>query len=303
MASANRTITANTSIPAGLDPDSAEWLGVLTGTGMQREAGLARLHDLLLRIAKAEARRRSAAYLIAGPELDDLAYQAAADALLAITGKLDQFRGESRFTTWAYKFVIFEVSAKLGRHFWRTPGVRLDAQDWERLPDRLGFEPARQAEWRELLTAVRTAVEEELTPRQREIFVALAVAGVPLDALAAELGSTRGAIYKVMFDARRKLRAALVANGYLDRDTGRRPMNGRSELDRFLRTDPRDVGCDEAMRMLNVYVDLLARDATAAQRYPGIAAHLGSCGPCSQDFHGLLVAVTDPENGTAQQRN
>jgi RNA polymerase sigma-70 factor (ECF subfamily) len=67
------------------------------------------------------------------------------------------------------------------------------------------------------------AVEEELTPRQRQIFVAIVVAGVPLDALVAEFGSSRGAIYKTMFDARRKLRAALVANGYLDHDTARHP--------------------------------------------------------------------------------
>jgi RNA polymerase sigma-70 factor, ECF subfamily len=222
MASAKPT-AANADTPAGLDPDSAAWLNVLGGTGPEREAGLARLHDMLLRIAVTEARRRGTAHRIAGPELDDLAYQAAADALLAITGKLGQFRGESRFTTWAYKFVILEVSAKLGRHFWRTPGVRLDAQDWERLPDRLGFDPARQAEWRELLTAIRSAVEEELTPRQRQVFVAIAVAGIPLDALVAELGSSRGAIYKTMFDARRKLRAVLVANGYLDHDTEGRP--------------------------------------------------------------------------------
>jgi RNA polymerase sigma-70 factor (ECF subfamily) len=223
MASAEPTTGPDGSVPAGLDPDSAGWLRVLTGTGPEREAGLARLHDLLLRIAMAEVRRRGGAYRIAGPELDDLAYQAAADALLAITGKLGQFRGDSRFTTWAYKFVIFEVSAKLGRHFWRIPGVRLDAQDWEQLPDRFGFEPAQEAEWRDLLAAVRAAVEEELTPRQRQIFVAIVVAGVPLDALVAELGSSRGAIYKTMFDARRKLRAALVANGYLDHDTARRP--------------------------------------------------------------------------------
>src|ERR1700745_2414739 len=70
------------------------------------------------------------------PEVEDLAYQATADALMAITGKLGQFRGESRFTTWAYRFVILEVSAKIGRHFWRRPGVPLDAEDWDRLPDR-----------------------------------------------------------------------------------------------------------------------------------------------------------------------
>ena len=224
MASAKSTTGVDASFPTVLDPDSAQWLRVLTDTGPPREAAVARLHEMLLRIAMSEVRRRGAVHRIAGPELDDLAYQAAADALLAITGKLGQFRGDSRFTTWAYKFVIFEVSAKLSRHVWRAPGVRLDPEDWDRLPDRFGFEPHHQSEWRELLAAVRTAVEEELTPRQREVFVAIVVAGVPLDVLAAELGSTRGAIYKSMFDARRKLRAVLVADGYLDHhDTARHP--------------------------------------------------------------------------------
>jgi len=94
-----------------------------------------------LRVARAELRRRAARLRIAGPELDDLAHQAAADALLAITGKLGQFRGESRFTTWAYKFVIFEVSAKIGRHFWQRPTVPMEAEDWDKLPDRFGMGP------------------------------------------------------------------------------------------------------------------------------------------------------------------
>jgi RNA polymerase sigma-70 factor, ECF subfamily len=191
---------------------------MLGGAGPQREAALTRLHEMLLRIAQREARRRGPRLLITGPELEDLAYQAAADALMAITGKLGQFRGESRFTTWAYKFVIFEVSAKIGRHFWRRPDVPLEAEDWDRLPDRFGFEPARASEWRDLLAALRRAVDTELTARQREVFVAIVVNGVPLDALAVRLDSNRNAIYKMMFDARRKLRAALAANGYLDDD-------------------------------------------------------------------------------------
>jgi hypothetical protein len=68
-------------------------------------------------------------------------------------------------------------------------------------------------------------------------------------------------------------------------------MNGSSALDRFLRTDPRDVGCAEAMDLMHVYVELVAADASAAQRYPGIAAHLAACGPCAGDFDGLLAAV------------
>ncbi|HEU5391601.1 MAG TPA: sigma-70 family RNA polymerase sigma factor [Streptosporangiaceae bacterium] len=199
----------------GLDPDSAEWLRLLADTGPPREAALARLHEMLVRIARGEVGRRAPRLRLAGPELDDLAYQAAADALIAITGKLGQFRGESRFTTWAYKFVVFEVSAKIGRHFWRHPEVPLEAEDWNRLPARFGFAPAQEAEWRDLLAALRRAVDEELTARQRRIFVAIVLNGVPLDALVIELASSRNAIYKTLFDARRKLRAALAANGYI----------------------------------------------------------------------------------------
>ena len=130
--------------------------------------------------------------------------------------------GESRFTTWACKFVIFEVSAKIGRHFWRHPTVPFDAEDWDRLPDRFGVAPARQAEGRDLAAALRCAVDEELTARQRQVFVAIVLNDVPLDALVIELGSSRNMIYKVLFDARRKLRAALVAGGYLGHDTAGR---------------------------------------------------------------------------------
>jgi len=204
-----------------LDAESARWIQELAEPGAAREAALARLHELLLNIARREVARRSPRLAIAGPELDDLAYQAAADALLAITGKVGQFRGESRFTTWAYKFVIFEVSGKIGRHFWRHPVVSLGAEEWERLPARFGFDPAREAEWRDLAAAVRRAVDTALTPRQRRVFVAIVVNGVPLDTLALSMGSSRNAVYKIMFDARRKLRAALVANGYLPDDPAR----------------------------------------------------------------------------------
>ena len=195
---------------------------MLADVGPRREAALARLHEMLVRIARGEVRRRSPRLQLTGPELDDVAYQAAADALIAITGKLGQFRGESRFTTWAYKFVIFEVSAKVGRHFWRHPSVPLDAEDWDRLPGRFGFDPAQEAEWRDLLAALHRAVDEELTARQRRIFVAVVLNNVPLDSLVIEMASSRNAIYKALFDARRKLRAALAANGYLPDDRSRR---------------------------------------------------------------------------------
>jgi RNA polymerase sigma-70 factor, ECF subfamily len=222
MGAGDLTVQKALADPGDLDAESAEWVEVLAGTGPRRAAALARLHELLLRIARKEAARRGPRLAISGPELDDVAHQAAADALLAITAKIGQFRGESRFTTWAYRFVIFEVSAKIGQHFWRHPVVPFDAEDWDRLPARFGFDPAQQAEWRDLFAALRRAVDTELTSRQREVFVAIVLNDVPLDTLVLALASSRNAIYKMLFDARRKLRAALAANGYLPDDSSRR---------------------------------------------------------------------------------
>ena len=199
-----------------LDEESSVWLRRLGAGGGERQAAERELHARLVRIALAEVRRRSASTPVTGPELDDVAHQAADDAMLAILAKVGGFRGESKFITWAYRFVILEVSGKLGRHYWRNPPVALDAGQWERLPDRFGIDPARHAESAGILAEVRRVVDDELTSHQRRVFVAIVVDEIPLDALAARLGLRRNAIYKVIFDARRKIRRALVANGYLD---------------------------------------------------------------------------------------
>jgi RNA polymerase sigma-70 factor (ECF subfamily) len=199
-----------------LDEESAGWLRRLGADGGERQAAERELHARLVRIALAEVRRRAASTPVTGQELEDVAHQAAGDAMLAILAKLGDFRGESRFITWAYRFVILEVSSKLGRHYWRNPPVALDAAQWERLPDRFGIDPERHAESAAILAEVRRVVDDELTSHQRRVFVAIVVDGIPLDALAAELGLQRNAIYKVIFDARRKIRRALVANGYLE---------------------------------------------------------------------------------------
>ncbi len=198
-----------------LDPQSARWVQSLQAGGVVQEAALVRLHGILLGVARAEAHRRSAVSAVTGPELDDLAHQAADDALLAIIHKLDSFRGDSRFTTWAYRFVILEVAGKVTRHAWRRAAPAADAGGWDRLPDRFGFSPAEALEWRELFSALRVAVEEELSSRQRRIFVAIVLQGVPLDVLAEELDTNRNAIYKSLFDARRKLRRRLTEEGHL----------------------------------------------------------------------------------------
>jgi RNA polymerase sigma-70 factor, ECF subfamily len=199
-----------------LDEESAAWLRRLDLGSPQRQAAERELHARLVKIALAEVGRRSAGGPVTGPEIDDLAHQAAADAMLAILAKLGQFRGDSRFITWAYRFVILEVSSKLGRHYWRDPPVSLDAGQWERLPDRFGLDPERHVAAAGLVAEVRQVAETELTPHQRRVFVAIVVDGIPLDALAARLGLRRNAIYKVIFDARRKIRRALADAGYLD---------------------------------------------------------------------------------------
>jgi RNA polymerase sigma-70 factor (ECF subfamily) len=200
---------------ARLDEESAEWLRILAATGAERDVGLERLHKRLLRVALHEVHRRSAGTAITGPELEDIAHQAVSDAMVAILAKLDTFRGDSRFTTWTYKFVILEISNKISRHYWRNPPVLLDEEDWDRLPDRFGLSPTAAAEAADLLAAVRRAVNETLTDHQRRMFLAIVLNGVPLDAMVARLGVNRNSIYKTIFDARRKIRAFLTANGYL----------------------------------------------------------------------------------------
>ena len=214
-----RPDTAEPVLAVGLDPESRRWLNDLRSTGSRREPRLAELHALLLRAARHEVnRRRSWLGGTAGVELDDLAHQAAGDALVAVIDKLETYRGASRFTTWAYKFVFFQVSLKMRRHLWSGRRVAFDDTDWERLPNRLAT-PERGLELQAQLAALREAVDESLTPRQREVFVAVALNATPIDIVADRLDSNRGAVYKTLHDARTKLRCHLADAGYpLDSD-------------------------------------------------------------------------------------
>jgi RNA polymerase sigma factor (sigma-70 family) len=198
-----------------IDRENACWVNALAATSPGRDAACSELYRLLLRVGLAEARRRAPLLRLHGPELEDIAHQAAADAVMAICDRLDSFRGEARFTTWASKFVIFNVATKMNRHFWRRHEVPYDQDDWSRLPSRFYTSVADDVEGRDLATAVSFAVQHSLSDRQRLVFIATVLNGMPIDALADELGSTRNALYKVLFDARRKLRMALEADGYL----------------------------------------------------------------------------------------
>ena len=178
-----------------LDVDSHEWLVTLRSSDdLVREDAVARLHELLLRAARFEVRRRAAAARhVSGPELDD-------------------FRGESRFTTWAYKFALLEAGVKMRRRAWHDREVSFEAAEWPALADPSAA-PHRDAQMAELLEALRDAIADDLTPHQRNVLVAVTLNRVPIDVLAERMATTRGALYKTLHDARRRLRSALAERG------------------------------------------------------------------------------------------
>jgi RNA polymerase sigma-70 factor (ECF subfamily) len=215
------TATAEpTQVAPRMDSESRRWLDRLQAEGRERDVAIAELREILLRAARFEVRRRCATLSqVRGGDQEDLAQQSAGDAMVAILAKLDSFRGESQFTTWAYKFALYEAAARLRKLSWQGRELPLEARDWPQVPDP-GPAPQGEVEMNELLSAIRQEIETSLTPHQREVLVALALNEVPIDVLADRLGSTRGALYKTLHDARRKLRAALAARGLTINEPG-----------------------------------------------------------------------------------
>src|SRR5206468_3319186 len=166
------------------------WLEDLRRVGHTRDEAIARLHALLLRAARFEVsrRRRMSTDLTRG-DFEDLAQQSADDALLAILAKLDDFRGESRFTTWAYKFALLEAAVKLRRRAWQGREIPLESEHWDLIADH-GSSPHRDAETSELMAAIRDAIAQELTPHQRQILVAITLNDIPIDVLSERLNTT-----------------------------------------------------------------------------------------------------------------
>src|SRR3954451_18903252 len=146
--------------------DARDWIAELQVAAPARDSAIAELHALLLRGAYFELHRRR----VAPGEIDDLATQAANDALVALLGKLGDFRGASRFTTWAYKFVLLEAGVKARRRAWQGREVVL-ADD---APD--GQPSAHQrAEESETLRLVREAIRAQRRPHRRDVLGAVAL--------------------------------------------------------------------------------------------------------------------------------
>lgn len=190
------------------------WLVALRGTGSDHDDAVRRLYELLSHAARFEvARRRSALPHLGQGALDEIALEAAGDAAMAVLRRLDDFRGASRFTTWVYKFALLEAAAKVRRQSWRSREIQLEPDAWLLLTSER-WTPELEAEYRDLLACLRYGVETVLTPHQRTVFGALALHGVPIDVLAERLSMSRGALYKTLHDARRKLKDHLLAAGH-----------------------------------------------------------------------------------------
>jgi RNA polymerase sigma-70 factor, ECF subfamily len=198
----------------GSDGESRAWLQRLRSDDHERDQARGELRELLLRAARFELNRRAATLPhLRGGDRDDLAQQIADDALLAILSKLEDFRGEARFTTWAYKFALLEAAVKLRRLAWQGREIPLEPAHWDLIADH-GTSPEQGAETSELISAIRDAIEQTLTPHQRQILVAITLNDVPIDVLSERLNTTRGALYKTLHDARRKLRTRLSEQGF-----------------------------------------------------------------------------------------
>jgi len=194
-----------------IDPESRAWLDALDAAGVRQDDAIRRLHALLLREARFEVRRRTASLRHpSGRDLDDLALQTADDAVVALLGKLGQFRGDSLFTTWARRFAQREAPAEIRRRVGRNRDLPIEL-DMERswlwhAPGQSPHELTVAGDTARQLTQV---IASELTTHQREVLVALVFEGVTTEELASRLHTTPGALYKTLHDARRKLRARL----------------------------------------------------------------------------------------------
>ncbi len=198
-----------------MDLESRRWLERLHAESRDRDAAIGELRELLLRATRFEVRRRCATLSqFRGGDQEDLAQQSAGDAMVAILSKLDQFQGRSKFTTWAYKFALYEAAAKIRKLAWQGRELTLEAEEWPDFADP-GPAPEGEVEMNDLLAAIRQEIETSLTQRQRMVLVALALNDVPIDVLAERLDTTRGALYKVLHDARKLLRAALAERGMI----------------------------------------------------------------------------------------
>ena len=202
---------------------NTEWIAALTSGGAEQAEAIRDLRAFVMRAALYTLRRgRTHLGLMTPAEIGQLAEDCAQEALLAILQQLDRFRGESRFTTWAYSFAINVALVAARREGWKR--VPLDSlldtpPAWPLRPHGATADPDRRAMQDETFAVIRETIDSQLTDRQRQALKAIVFEGVPLDELARHWGSNRNALYKLLHDARRKLKAHLEARGLSVKET------------------------------------------------------------------------------------
>lgn len=194
-----------------------DWIARLSVSGRVRDDAVARLHALMIRAARHQVGRMPEAGALGAARREEIVQSAADEATVSVLSRLETFEGRSRFTTWAYKFAILHAGVEVRRAAWSNRDIRLD--DVPEPSETSTFAPEAHAEGRDLARAVQVGLVEALTPHQRRIAVAVLVDEVPIDVLAERLGTNRGALYKTLHDARKRLRAYLSDQGFLPAQT------------------------------------------------------------------------------------
>lgn len=190
-----------------------EWIGFLSMPGRIRDQTVAHLHALMLRAAQYQVGRMPEAAVLGAVRREEVVHSAADEATMSVLSRLASFEGRSRFTTWAYKFAILHTGVEVRRAAWRDREIHL--HDAIEPSQSEASSPAAYAEGHDLARAVRDGLVTALTPHQRRIAVAVLVDEVPIDVLAERLGTSRGALYKTLHEARKRLRAHLSAQDFL----------------------------------------------------------------------------------------
>lgn len=209
-------------MPSMMSRTNEEWLHDLTVSGEMQEVAISDLRNLLLRAALYFFNRNLGDFQ--GLNRDEILQRAedcAQEALIAVMSHLSDFRGDSKFTTWAYKFAI-NIALVTSRHE-RWKGVSLDQlssgedgslAEWMKQDKAPGLAPDQSALQGEVGEIIRKVIENDLTDKQRQILVMVVFNEVPMDEVVQRLGTNRNAIYKILHDARRKLKSSLQARGF-----------------------------------------------------------------------------------------
>jgi RNA polymerase sigma-70 factor, ECF subfamily len=209
-------------MPSMMSRTNEEWLHDLTVSGEMQEAAIADLRNLLLRAALYFFSRNLGDFQ--GQNQDEILQRAedcAQEALIAVMNHLSDFRGDSKFTTWAYKFAI-NIALMTSRHE-RWKGVSIDqlssgedgfVSEWMKQDRGSGLAPDQSALQGEVGEIIRDVIEHDLTDKQRQILVMVIFNEVPMDEVVQRFGTNRNAIYKLLHDARRKLKSGLQARGF-----------------------------------------------------------------------------------------